>query len=44
LNPNPFLFSNSKKISGKEKAIVYAVGENSMLSRYRKEGSLQIKE
>jgi magnesium-transporting ATPase (P-type) len=35
-NPDPFLFADSKVMSGQGKAIVCAVGDNTMLARYRK--------
>lgn len=36
MNPDPFLLVDSKVMSGQGKALVCAVGENTMLARYRK--------
>lgn len=44
LNPDPFLLVDSKVMTGQGKALVCAVGENTMLARYRKQGSLIIEE
>jgi magnesium-transporting ATPase (P-type) len=35
-HPDPFLFVDSKVMAGQGKAIVCAVGENTMLARHRK--------
>jgi magnesium-transporting ATPase (P-type) len=44
MNPDPFLFSNSKVMTGQGKALVCQVGENTLLSKLRKPEDLVIKE
>lgn len=43
-NPDPFLFTNSKVMTGHGKAVVCAVGENTMGARSRKKTDLVIQE
>lgn len=43
-NPDPFLFSNSKVMTGQGKALVCQVGDNTLLSKMRKPEDLEIKE
>ena len=43
-NPDPFLFSNSKVMTGQGKALVCQVGENTLLAATRKPEDLVVKE
>jgi magnesium-transporting ATPase (P-type) len=43
-HPDPFLFTDSKVMSGQGKALVCCVGENSLLARKRKRNDLVIEE
>jgi Ca2+-transporting ATPase len=43
-HPDPFLFSDSKIMTGQGKAIVCAVGDNTLMALNRKAGDLQISE
>ena len=43
-NPDPFLFADSKVMSGEGKAVVCAVGERTMMSRQRKPQDLVVTE
>ena len=43
-HPDPFLLVDSKIITGQGKALVCAVGDNTMLARYRKLGNIKIEE
>ena len=43
-NPDAFLLSNTKIMTGQGKAIVCQVGENTVLAKKRKPGDLVIKE
>lgn len=43
-NPDPFLFTDSKVMTGHGKAVVCAVGENTMAARRRKKNDLVIEE
>jgi magnesium-transporting ATPase (P-type) len=43
-NPDPFLLSDSKVISGQGKAIVCAVGKMTRLARNKKKEDYEIKE
>lgn len=43
-NPDPFLLTGSLVLSGQGRAVVCAVGDNTRLSRSRKQGDLEIKE
>lgn len=41
-NPDPFLFSNSKIMSGSGKAVVCCVGKSTKLSRVRNHQSIKV--
>jgi magnesium-transporting ATPase (P-type) len=43
-HPDPFLFTDSKVMTGQGKAIVCCVGENTLLARKRKRSDLVITE
>ena len=43
-NPDPFLFTDSKVMTGQGKALVCCVGENTLLARKRKPKDLIIDE
>jgi magnesium-transporting ATPase (P-type) len=43
-NPDPFLFTNAKIMTGHGKAVVCAVGDNTMAARSRKKTDLVMQE
>jgi len=43
-NPDPFLFTDSKVMTGHGKAVICAVGDSTMKARARKKDKLVLKE
>lgn len=43
-NPDPFLLTDSKIMTGQGKAVILAVGENTLLARMRGKEDLEIQE